>query len=304
METVLIAGGTGMVGTYLSKLLKSEGYEVIHLSRKQNLQAKYPAYKWDLKAGTIDEKALEKADYIINLAGAGIADARWTDARKKLIIDSRVDSTLLLRDYIQKGIANPKAYISASAIGYYGDTKENEVDETAAPSPGEFLSDSTVLWEKSIDKVAETDTRTVTMRIGIVFSTKGGALEKMLISFNFLQGAYFGDGQMWTSWVHIEDLCRMFQLAIENTTMKGVYNAAAPNPARNKEIIEGIKKAKNSWAVLIPVPAAGLKLLMGEMSQAVLRGTKVSVEKIKKAGFTFKFPELVPALKDILKRKI
>jgi uncharacterized protein (TIGR01777 family) len=289
---------------HLSKLLKSEGYEVIHLSRKENLQAKFPAYKWDLKAKTIDERALEKADFIINLAGAGIADARWTDARKKLIIDSRVNSTLLLRDYIQKGIANPKAYISASAIGYYGDTKENEVDETAAPSPGEFLSDSTVLWEKSIDKVAETNTRTVTMRIGIVFSTKGGALEKMLISFNFLQGAYFGDGQMWTSWVHIEDLCRMFQLAMENPAMQGVYNAAAPNPARNKEIIEGIKEAKNSWAVLIPVPAAGLKLLMGEMSQAVLRGTKVSVEKIKKAGFTFNFPELVPALKDILKRKI
>jgi uncharacterized protein (TIGR01777 family) len=304
MQTVLIAGGTGMVGMHLSKLLKSEGYEVIHLSRKENLQAKFPAYKWDLKAKTIDERALEKADFIINLAGAGIADARWTDARKKLIIDSRVNSTLLLRDYIQKGIANPKAYISASAIGYYGDTKENEVDETAAPSPGEFLSDSTVLWEKSIDKVAETNTRTVTMRIGIVFSTKGGALEKMLISFNFLQGAYFGDGQMWTSWVHIEDLCRMFQLAMENPAMQGVYNAAAPNPARNKEIIEGIKEAKNSWAVLIPVPAAGLKLLMGEMSQAVLRGTKVSVEKIKKAGFTFNFPELVPALKDILKRKI
>ena len=141
---------------------------------------------------------------------------------------------MLLRDYIEKGIAKPKAYIAASAIGYYGDTEENEADETVPPKPGEFLSESTVLWEKSIDKIAETNTRTVIMRSGIVMSTKGGALQKMLISFNFLQGAYFGDGQMWTSWVHIEDLCRMFQVAMENTEMKGVYNAAAPNPARNK----------------------------------------------------------------------
>lgn len=304
MQTVLIAGGTGLVGMHLSKLLKSEAYEVIHLSRKENLQAEFPAYQWDLKAGKIDERALKKADFIINLAGAGIADARWTASRKKLIIDSRVDSTLLLKDYIDKGIAQPKAYISASAIGYYGDTGEDAVDETASPSPGEFLSDSTVLWEKAIDKVAETAVRTVTLRIGIVFSTKGGALEKMLLSFNFLQGAYFGDGQMWTSWVHIDDLCRMFQFSIENAVIKGTYNAAAPNPARNKAIIKGIKTAKNTPAILLPVPSFALKLMLGEMSDAVLRGTKVSVEKIQKAGFIFKFPELIPALKDILKRKV
>jgi uncharacterized protein (TIGR01777 family) len=304
MQTVLIAGGTGLVGMYLSKVLKSEGYEVIHLSRKQNLNAKFPAYQWDLKAGTIDEEALGKADFIINLAGAGIADARWTASRKKLIIDSRVNSTLLLKEYIKKGIAQPEAYISASAIGYYGDTGEKEVDETASPNLGEFLSDSTALWENAVDEIAKTNTRTVKMRIGIVMSTKGGALEKMLISFNFLQAAYFGDGQMWTSWVHIEDLCRMFQMVMENDSMSGVYNAAAPNPARNKDLIKGIKEAKNSWAVLLPVPAFSLKLLMGEMSEAVLGSTKVAVEKIQKAGFKFKFPVLVPALKDILKRKI
>lgn len=304
MQTVLIAGGTGLVGTHLSKLLQSEGYEVLHLSRKENLQAEFPAYQWDLNAGKIDEKALKKADFIINLAGAGIADARWTESRKKLIIDSRVDSALLLKAYIEKGIAKPKAYISASAIGYYGATGETIVDETTEPSPGEFLSDSTVLWEKAIEKVAATNTRTVALRIGIVFSTKGGALEKMLISFKFLQGAYFGDGQMWTSWIHIDDLCRMFQFSMENTAMKGVYNAAAPNPARNKEVIKGIKKAKNTPAILLPVPAFGLKLILGEMSDAVLKGTKASVEKIQKAGFLFKFPELIPALKDILKRKV
>jgi len=304
MQTVLIAGGTGLVGIHLSKLLKSEGYEVIHLSRTRDMNAKFPAYHWDISKGTIEEEALEKADYIINLAGAGIADARWTDSRKKLIIDSRVDSTLLLRDYIKKGIAKPKAYISASAIGYYGNTGETLVDEHTPPSPGEFLSDSTVLWEKAVDKVAETEVRTVAIRIGIVLSTKGGALEKMLISFNFFQGAYFGDGQMWTSWIHIGDLCKAFQLAIENEEMQGVYNAAAPNPARNKELIKGIKEAKGSPAILLPVPEFGLKLLLGEMSAAVLGSTKVSDEKIRKAGFTFKYPELVPALKDILNRKI
>ena len=255
MQTILIAGGTGLVGSHLSKLLKSSGYEVIHLSRTKNLEAPFPAYHWDLNAQTIEEEALQKADYIINLAGAGIADARWTEQRKRLIIDSRVNSTLLIRDYIQKGIARPKAYISASAIGYYGDRGETQVDETSEPKQGEFLSDSTVLWEKAIQKVEQTGVRTVALRIGIVFSTKGGALEKMLISFNFLQGVYFGDGQMWTSWIHIEDLCRMFQWAIENREVSGIYNAVGPNPARNKAVIRALKSAMTRPALMVPAPA-------------------------------------------------
>jgi len=304
MPTVLIAGGTGLVGTHLSRLLTKNGYKVLHLSRKEDLKAEFPAYKWDLNAEKIDETALKQADYILNLAGAGIADARWTEKRKKLIIDSRVDSTLLLRDYINKGIAKPKAYISASAIGYYGNSGETLVDENAPPRPGEFLSDSTALWEKAIDKVADTGVRTVTLRIGIVFSTKGGALEKMLISFNFFQGAYFGDGQMWTSWIHIEDVCRMFQFAIENDQMNGIYNAVGAIPARNKEVIKGIKMALNKPALLMPAPKFALKLILGELSNAVLGSTKADARKIEKEGFVFDYPELVPALKDILERKV
>ena len=304
METVLIAGGTGLVGMHLSKMLIDKGYEVLHLSRRENLAATYPAYQWDLKAGTIDERALQKADYIINLAGAGIADARWTKARKKLIIDSRVDSANLIRKCIEEGQTNPKAYLSASAIGYYGNRGEEWMDEHSAPAPGEFLSDSVAEWEASIDAVAKTGIRTAAIRIGIVLSTKGGALEKMLISFNFMQGAYFGDGSMWTSWIHIDDVCRIFIHALEDDSFECIYNGVSPEPARNKEIIKAIKKAKNSLAVLLPVPAFALKTIFGEMSAAILGSTRVSAEKLKTAGFVFEYPSLLPAIKDLLKRKI
>ena len=304
MKNVLIAGGTGLLGMRLSQLLKAKGHKISHLSRQQNLNADFPAYQWDLEKKFIDPPAIEQADVIINLAGAGVAEARWTDARKKLIIDSRVDSTSLLKSFIENKKAPAKTYLSASAIGYYGNRGDQLLKETDTPGKKGFLPESVVAWEKAIDEVAKTGIRTVAFRIGIVLSTQGGALEKMLIPFNFFNGTYFGDGSMYYSWIHIDDMANMFIDAIENKQFGGYYNSVAPNPATNKEIILACKKALRKPALIMPAPAFALRLVMGEMADMILDSAKVSSEKIEKEGFQFQFPELLPAIKDLLERKI
>lgn len=300
---VLIAGGTGLVGSRLSHFLTQKGYEVSLLSRSAHSKLPYKIFQWDVKNKTIDQKAIEWADYIINLAGAGIADQLWTKSRKKLIIDSRVDSTLLLKTAIEKAKNKPKAYISASANGYYGDRGEQVMFENSTPGKKGFLAKSVVAWEKAIDQVAQTGVRTAGLRIGIVLSTKGGAMEKMLLSFKVKVGTYFGDGSQWYSWIHVDDLCRMFIFAMENEQISGYYNAVAPNPVTNKELTQKLSEALGGSNLVVPAPSFVLKMGMGEMSSVVLNSTKVSVEKIQKAGFKFEFNEVLAAIRDLLENK-
>ena len=303
MKNILIAGGTGLVGNRLSHLLRGEGYTVFHLSRRENLKAEFPAYAWDVEKQTLDIRAIEKADVIINLAGSGIADKRWSEARKKDIIDSRVQSALLLKKTLETTNHSIKAYLSASAIGFYGDRGNELLSETAPEGTG-FLTESTVEWEKAVAEVAKTSIRTVALRTGIVMSTQGGALEKMLISFMFRLGIYFGNGKQWYSWIHIDDLCRLFIWAIENEKAQGIYNAVSPQPLSNYDLTKAISTAKGGACLLMPAPAFALRLAMGEMADAVLNSSKVSSQKIENEGFRFQFPEAVSALKDLLKRKI
>jgi len=304
---ILIAGGTGLLGNHLSRMLKAKGYAVNHLSRQRNLNTEFPAYKWDLHRGFIEAEAIEQADYVINLAGAGVADKRWTASRKQLIIDSRVKSTLLLKKYLEQRAAQGQpisAYIAASAIGFYGNRGDELLTEDAPPGEKGFLPKSVIAWENAIREVQNPGIRTVALRIGIVLSTQGGALEKLMLPFKFFCGVYFGDGRQWYSWIHIDDLCRMFIEAIENKKLKGFYNAVAPHPARNKDLAFAIKKALERPAMIIPAPAFALRAVMGEMAEMILDGAKVSSEKIMNAGFTFQHPELLPALKDLLARKV
>jgi len=304
MPTVLIAGGSGLLGQRLSQLLRQRKYEVYHLSRQPKPKAAFPTYKWDVEKGFLPHEAIDKADYIINLAGAGIADKFWSKSRKQIIIDSRVKSTLLLKSSIEKRSVPPKAYIAASAIGFYGNRGDEPMAENALPGSLGFLPECVRVWEDSINKIGETGLRTVVFRIGIVLSTKGGALEKMMLPFRFFSGVYFGDGKQWYSWIHIEDLCRMFIEAIENINMKGIYNGVSPIPVRNKEFISTIKEMRGKPAVLLPAPAFPLRLAMGEMAEMILDSIKVSSSKIEQTGFSFKFPELSLALKNLLERKI
>ena len=302
MPTILIGGGSGLVGNRLSELLKAKNYEVIHLSRTEDLDRPFPRYKWDLKSSYIDPRAVEKADYVINLAGAGIADQRWSDERKKMIIQSRVRSTLLLNTAFQDS-KKLKAYISASAVGYYGD-RGSELLHEESPAGNGFLAESTTAWETAIAKVDAANCRKVALRIGIVLSTQGGALPKMLLPLKAGVASYFGRGDQYFSWIHIDDLCRMFIKAIEDEQMDGIYNAVAPNPVTNLQMMEDIVEAMDKMAVYIPAPEFVLRLGMGEMADVVLSSSNVSAEKITKAGFEFKFPDLIPAIKNLLEGKI
>jgi len=302
MSTVLIAGGTGLIGSRLSHLLKEQGHEVRHLSRSSKPNAAYPTFRWDLKESFLDEAALAGSDYVINLAGAGIADKPWTKARKQLIIDSRVQSNALLHQSIQKTGHQPKAYISASAIGFYGDTGDQFVDETSPAGQG-FLSESCVEWENSLRPIASSVNRLVTIRIGIVLSTVGGALEKMLMTTGVRVSSYFGDGQQYYSWIHIDDLCRIFIQAIEDEKMEGIYNGVAPNPVTNKTMAKDIATASGKGMLVLPAPAFALRLGMGEMADVVLTSTRVSAAKIEHRGFKFHYSTLVPALKHLMQEK-
>lgn len=299
MKNILIAGGTGLIGTKLSRLLRGQGYHVTHLSRKADLNTEFPTYAWRPEKGIYDKKAFDGADAIINLAGAGIVDKRWSDERKRIIIESRTSGNLLIDNYLRTVNHSIKAYISASAIGFYADRGNAWMTEEDEAGTG-FLAESTVAWENAIDEVRKTGVRTVALRIGIVLSTEGGALAEMLKPFMARLAVYFGNGKQYISWIHIEDMCRLFQFALENEAMNGIFNAVAPNPETNYDFTKALSKAKGGGYLLQSAPTFTLRLAMGEMAATVLGSTRVSSQKVEKQGFSFKFPILDTALKDLL----
>lgn len=303
MSSVLIAGGTGLIGQHLSKLLTEQGYAVRHLSRNANPNAPYPTFAWDVNKGTIDTAAIEGVEYIINLAGAGVADKPWTQGRKRLIIDSRVKSNQLLKKHILAMEQPPKAILSSAAVGYYGnDPSDRWISEEAGPGRG-FLSESCIAWEASIRSLAETGVRLVALRIGVVLANDGGALPKMTQTMKFGIAPYFGNGQTWYPWIHVKDLCRMFVFAMQDKDMQGFFNAVAPHPVRNKELIQTAAHTLVRRAILVPAPTLVLRAVLGELADAILTGVRVSSAKIQKEGFDFEFPKLEAALQDLKQTK-
>ncbi len=298
-QRILITGGTGLVGTRLTELLMQRGYAVAHLSRQARAGA-VPAFSWDVEKGKLDERAMENTDAIIHLAGAGVADARWTPARKKEILDSRVESTRLLGTYLPKH-KNITAVVSASAIGYYGfNVSEGWLAETAHPGT-DFLATVTRAWEAELDQLAQPHLRIVKLRIGIVLSAKGGALAEIAKPVQWGVGAALGTGSQYMSWIHMDDLCGMFIHALENKNMHGAYNAVGPQPATNREVTKAIAAALGKPLWLPPVPGFVLRLMVGEMAAMVLGGSRVSPDKILQTGFTFQFPELRGAVQNLLR---
>ncbi len=303
MATILIGGGSGMIGMRLSELLVADGYEVLHLSRRRRPDAPYPTYQWDAQEGQIDEEAVRRADYVVNLAGAGIADQRWTDRRKKVIIDSRVGTTHLLLRAFERYDSRPRAFLSSAGIGIYGDRGDEKLTEDAPPGEG-FLPKSCLAWEAAAHDVAQSGIRTVIFRQGMVLSTTDGALPRIGAPVNFFIAPYFGNGQHWYSWIHIDDVCRCFIRAIDDEAMSGVYNTVSPNPIRNIDFMRQVVKARNKPALLAPVPAFGLRLVFGEMSHTILDSVRVIPRRLEDTGFHFEFPELLPALRDLYERGV
>ncbi|PWJ44910.1 TIGR01777 family oxidoreductase [Sediminitomix flava] len=294
-KTVLITGGTGLVGSFITKLLIEKGYRVSYLSRKKKESDQITYYQWDVNKGEIEKEAITTADYIINLAGAGIADQRWTSERKKEIYNSRIQSTKLLVDKLKEYDNHVQAVISTSAVGIYGNTP-TLVNEDTTPA-SDFLAKVCVDWEKEIEKL--TDIRTAIVRVGIVLSKKGGALEKMATPVKMMAGAPLGDGQQYISWIHIEDLCREFIYLMESN-QEGIFNGVAPKPVTNKQLTKSIAKTLGRPLILPNVPTFALKMMMGEMADMVLSGANVSAEKLKSTGFRFHFENVDEALEDLL----
>ena len=297
-KSILITGGSGLLGKRLTKALLSKGYTVSHLSRKAGNNVNVKTYVWDIDKGIIDEHCIDGIDTIVHLAGTGIADKRWTDARKKELIDSRTKSIELIYNLLKKKQHEVTAIVSASGIGYYSNRGDELMTENDAPA-NDFIAHCCVEWEAAVDEGEKLGLRVLKFRTGVVLDKDGGALPTLAKPIQFYIGSALGSGKQWVPWIHWLDVVNMYLYGIENAHLKGVFNMVAPNPATNKQLTQAIAKqlSKPLWAP--NVPAFVLKLLLGEMRSIVLGSTRVSAQKIQDAGFTFSYTELPAALKEI-----
>lgn len=311
MPTVLISGGSGLVGTALSNLLLENGYEVIILGRtttkrKRSSTTGLSYAAWHIARQTIDTGAVQRADCIVHLAGAGVAEKRWTAKRKKEIQDSRIQSSALLVKALEENQNRVKTVISASAIGWYGADPviPNPKPFTESdPADTAFLGETCKQWEASIEPVTALGKRLVKLRTGIVLSREGGALAEFKKPLEFGIAAILGNGKQIISWLHIDDLCRMYLRAIEDENMSGAYNAVAPKPVSNKELVLCLaKRLKGKFCLPVHVPSFLLKIILGEMSIEVLKSTTVSANRIRQAGFNYVYPSLEAALNQLVKK--
>ena len=299
---IIIGGGSGLIGQRLTELLLDKGHEVIWLSHSGS-DGPVKVVKWDPVNGYLPEDEILRSDYVINLAGAGIADKKWTEERKELIIKSRTAPNELLAELFKSARGNVKAYISASAMGIYGDRGDEWCHEEDEIKLMGFLSKSVHEWEGSIRKVQDTGVRTVYLRTGMVLSTQGGALQRMLPSMKAGIAVYFGDGQHYISWIHIDDIARMYVQAMEED-WQGPYNATASQPRRMRSFTKQLIKAHSGYQVAMPAPAFGLRWVFGEMADALLSSTRMSNSKIKEAGFELEHDHLKNAFQHLLEQKI
>ncbi len=292
---VIITGGTGLVGHRLTQLLQTKGYGVNILCRNPKKEGEY---KWNIEEKYIDEKVFENAFAIIHLAGAAVADKRWTDERKKEIIESRIDSAQLLYDYLSKGNHSVQSLVSASAVGFYGDRKDELLTEESSNGIG-FLAEVCQLWENSAEQISNLNIPVSKIRIGIVLSKDGGALPKLDFPIKFGIGAYIGNGEQYVPWIHIDDLCNMFIHILEHKNLQSTYNGCAPDIKTNKQMSETIAGVLHRPFIPFPAPAFILKTVIGEMSSMLLMSTNCSSKKIQQTGFNFQYPTLVQALSAI-----
>lgn len=307
MQTVLITGGSGLVGKALSVALLAKGYKVIILSRRLNSKpaiANLSYAYWNVKKQQIDLAAVQQADHIVHLAGAGVVAKKWTPAYQKEIVESRTDSSRLLLDMLKNNACKVKTVVSASAIGWYGADQSPvkpfiETDEF----DHSFLGNTCKLWEAGIEPVTSLGIRLVICRIGIVLSNDGGALAEFKKPIKLGAAAILGHGKQLISWIHIDDLCRLFTEAIENDALQGIYNAVSPCPVSNKELTLTLAKAMNGKFYLpIYVPAFVLKWMMGERSIEILKSTTVSCKKIMDTHFQFNYNTIEQALVNLIKK--
>jgi len=300
---IVVTGGTGFIGRALCATLLQSGHSVSVFTRnpdqhRHQSKAGVKQVLWNGESTGDWERGLEGADAVINLAGAPIADARWTPARKQLLIDSRVHTTRIIVDAMSRRSSKPRVLISASGIGYYGASDDRVLDEGSARGQG-FLADLCLAWEAEALRAAEFGARVVTLRTGMVLEQEGGALPKMLLPFRLFAGGPIMPGSQWVSWIHRRDHIGLIQWALANNRVSGPLNAVAPEPVTMKTFCQVLGRVlhRPSW---LPVPGFVLNMLLGELGTLMTTGQRVTPAKAMAGGYTFQYPTLEPAIQAIL----
>lgn len=301
METILITGGSGIIGSELIEELKKKGYSIRILSRSKKSIAGVEVFTWDISSDKIEDAALEGVDHIIHLAGASVSEGRWTRSRKNQIEDSRIKAIDLLKTSL--GTRKIKSFISASGVSIYGTVTSDQIfkeDDAIKLAEDDYLGAVSKSWEKAANIFSSNAERVVTVRTPVVLSRSGGALEKMLKPINMGVGSALGNGKQYMPWVHIDDLVKAYLLIIEKSEISGAINVVSPHHVTNVEFVRAIASVvgKKIWAP--KVPAFLLRLMFGQMASIILKGSRVSGEKIKKSGFVYSHSSLEQSLQDLL----
>lgn len=304
MKKILITGASGLVGKKLISLLISAGYEVNTLTRKKfETDPNVNQYLWDIENKKLDIKALENVDAIVHLAGAGVADERWSSARKKELWESRIKSSQLLYETIKSTNTSIKVLVGASAVGYYGDRGNERLDENATKGKG-FLSDLCEAWENENFKFKELGIRVCIGRIGIVLANEGGALKEMMKTVVAGVGGYFSKSPLYYPWIHIDDLTAGLLFLVKHSESNKIFNLTAPMPVLHKELMEEAIKANGQTPILLPTPEIVIKLAIGEMSTMLFNSQNCRSEKLIKDGFKFQYETIEKALNQLAQTKV
>ena len=297
-KNLLITGANGMLAKHLSKILKDE-YSIRYLTRKVKCDNEF---LWDFKNKFIDPNALKDVNIIVHLAGAPVADKRWVKKRKQIIVSSRVESAQLILNELVRNNIKIDSFISASAIGYYGTKTTENIFTEESEKGNDFLSNVCYQWEKVAEKFKTKNiaNRIAIVRIGVIFSENGSALQKILNPIKLGLGAALGSGRQYIPWIHIYDLCNIFKYILNNKNLSGIYNAVSPEYTNNNDLTNSIGKILNRRIFLPNIPGFILKILLGEMSSILLKGSRVSSAKIISDGFSFKHNQLDKALNNLI----
>lgn len=291
-KIVLIAGGSGMIGQRVAKLLNANNYAVRILSRSLGIVHEYQVYLWDIKERYIEKGALDDVYAVINLSGENIAAHRWTPAQKRKILNSRTESTKLLFEEIAKQQQKPEVYVSASAIGYYGTYTSEKILEESDDAGNDFLAEVCKAWEEQVDKFQNLDIRTVKLRTGVVLAKSDSVLQRQLLTkkIGFINA--IGTGEQYMPWIHVKDIARLYQFAIENVNLSGAYNAVSPCHITQNAFVNVLKERTGAKLKIPNIPVVLVKLLFGEMASIILDGSRISSQKIINAGFQFQYPKI------------
>jgi uncharacterized protein len=300
-SSVLITGGSGLIGRYLTSSLLSAGYKVSHLSRNAAKFGKVRVSRWDPGKKIIDPLVFEGVDYIIHLAGSNIGEKRWTRERKEEIVKSRVESANLLHEVITDNHIPLKAFISASATGFYGSVTSDKIFNEEDPPGKDFLGNTCRLWEEAADRFSISGIRTIKIRTAVVLEKTDSALSKLMMTGKFGFLVRTGNGRQYMPWIHINDLCNVYIKAIGDTGMNGSYNAVSPQYSTHRDFMRILGHVMNRPVLFTAIPSFILKTAMGEMSDVILKGSRVSSVKLENAGYRFLFRSLEDALNNLIR---